>query len=176
MQAISSLEELLEVLPECSGNEFVEISKGLDLNADDFEDYAFWDSESYTRNCLARTDTYELILLCWEKGQDTPIHDHDQEECWVYGLHGVIQERRYQFKDGSTTQVEEIGSTEMSPGSVSYMHDTMGFHCLQNIGSGRAMTLHLYINPIDSCQIYIDDKQGFVRKELQYTSLDGNLL
>ena len=46
------------------------------LNEAEFEKYATWNQESYTRNCIARTDTYELILLCWEKKQETPIHEH----------------------------------------------------------------------------------------------------
>jgi hypothetical protein len=44
----------------------------------DWEAYAHFDaSRHYTRNLIA-TDhvSYTLLLLCWNPGQESPIHDH----------------------------------------------------------------------------------------------------
>ncbi len=173
MQAISSVEELLEILPECSGNEFVEISHGMELQPEDFEEYAYWSKDHYTRNCVSRSEEYELILLCWEPGQDTPVHCHNNEECWVYNLQGSVIEKRFDFRQGSKTEIEETQEAVMNEGEVSYMHDTMGFHSLHNTGEVRAMTLHLYIKPIDSCRVYVNEEIGFKRKELEYDTYEG---
>lgn len=161
------------MLPKCSGQDFIEISKGMDLQPEDFEDYAHWSANHYTRNCISRSKDYELILLCWEPEQDTPVHCHNNEECWVYNVQGEIIEKRFDFKPSSKTEIEETQEEEMQEGQVSYMHDTMGFHSLHNVGGNRAMTLHLYINPIDSCRIYENEQVGFVRKQLQYNTFEG---
>lgn len=52
--------------------------------------YAFWDpSKLYTRNLVA-TDgkNYTVLLLCWNPGRESPIHDHPCEGCWVKTVSG----------------------------------------------------------------------------------------
>lgn len=178
MQAISSIEELVEVLPHCSGTEFIDITKKLSLGPDDLEPFAHWDKDFYTRNCVSRNDDYELILLCWEPGQKTPIHCHNGEECWVYSVQGELEERRFKLIDEQKDQddLKETRRAMMREGRVAYMNDEMGFHSLHNLSKERAMTLHLYVSPIDSCRIYNEEEECFVRKEMQYTSFEGNLL
>lgn len=35
---------------------------------------ALFDSERYSRNLLAAQEHFSLMLLCWEPGQQTPVH------------------------------------------------------------------------------------------------------
>ena len=176
MHTLTSLEELLEVLPTCSGTEFIHLATQLDLDAEDFESYAFWDPNGYTRNCISRNEEYELLLLCWQEGDVTPIHDHNGEECWVYALRGELEEIRYQDAPESSSGIIESERLVMREGTVAYMHDTMGYHSLHNRTKGRAMTLHLYMKPIDSCKVFDEGEAKFIRKELQYTSKEGQQL
>ncbi len=176
MQAVNSLQELLEVLPKSSGSDFIQIANGLKIDAQDVEPYAFWSKDSYTRNCIARNEDYELILICWEPGQETAIHCHNGEECWVYGVKGELEEIRYKSTEKSEDHIYESERQLMLEGKSAYMHDRMGYHSLHNRTEQRAMTLHLYVNPIDSCRIYDVESQVFVRKTLQYTTLKGKLL
>ena len=63
----------------------------------DWEAYAHFDaSRHYTRNLIA-TDhvSYTLLLLCWNPGEESPIHDHPCDGCWMEVLQGQIQECRY---------------------------------------------------------------------------------
>jgi len=176
VQAVNTIEELLEILPQCSGTDFVKLADQLELDPEDFEPYAYWSDESYTRNCVSRNDEYELILLCWEPGQETPVHCHNGEECWVYGLKGEMDEIRFQNKPGSEHDIYETDRGTMKEGTVAYMHDNMGFHSLHNNSGERAMTLHLYMRPIDSCRIYDEEQDRFIRKDMKYTTKDGELL
>ena len=59
----------------------------------------------------------------------------------------------------------------MKPDEISYMHDNMGFHSLHNRSTQRGMTLHLYMNPIDTCRIYDEEKGRFIRKEMSYDTV-----
>lgn len=51
----------------------------LDLTKEEeWRKYAFFDGEkNYTRNLIATDDeTFTLLLLCWNAGRESPIHDH----------------------------------------------------------------------------------------------------
>ncbi len=73
----------------------------------EFEKYATWSETCYTRNCIAENEDFELILICWEKGQATAIHDHGGEECWVYFVEGEFRENIYtQEKEGELNVVK----------------------------------------------------------------------
>jgi cysteine dioxygenase len=168
---IDSVSQLIQVLENSQASDFVKISKRLKLKAFDFKEYASWGEDSYTRNCIGRNEHYELLLLCWDAQQDTPIHCHNGEECWVYNLQGNFEEIRFDFKDNTEEELVETSRETMGPDEISYMHDNMGFHSLHNRSNQRGMTLHLYMNPIDSCRIYDEEKGAFVRKEMSYDTV-----
>lgn len=170
LQTITTLDELVNKLPECTGNEYVEIVKHLHLDLSDFRGFDSWQSDRYTRNLVSRTDKYELILLCWEEGQDTPIHCHNEQECWVYLVEGNFNEKRYK-RNSKTGEMELEHEMEMSKGKFSYMNDDMGYHSLTNINNGRTVSLHLYMNPIDRCQIYDPETKTLNWKDLHYDNL-----
>mmetsp|Transcript_21514 Transcript_21514/g.30767 ORF Transcript_21514/g.30767 Transcript_21514/m.30767 type:complete len:148 (-) Transcript_21514:387-830(-) len=50
----------------------------VDLTKDEWRKYAFFDGKkNYTRNLIATDDeTFTLLLLCWNAGRESPIHDH----------------------------------------------------------------------------------------------------
>jgi len=152
MTNITSIQQLLDTLTTCSGKEFVGLVKRLELTADDFTPYMSWSKDTYTRNCIDRTDRYELLLLCWEADQVTPIHCHGGEECWVMMVDGKIKEHRYDECDDNTLKLSQVLDIEHH--QISYMNDDMGLHRLSNVGSKRAMSLHLYMDPIDKCTVY----------------------
>ena len=174
-EKITSLEGLLEVLPGCSGKDYVGLIKRIDLDTMDFSPYQFWSQDHYTRNCIVRTKKHELILLCWEEGQETPIHCHAGEECWVYLLQGEMKEVRYEDEENTNTPLP-IDEMMVKEKKFSYMNDEMGYHSLKNIYPGRSMSLHLYMNPIDTCQVYNNKTKSFDLKVLSYHSKEGKLL
>jgi len=167
---ITTLQDLLEYLPTCHPSEYKGIAKDMVLSESNFDKYATWNSERYTRNCIVRTKRYELILLCWEKGQSTSIHCHGGEECWVYNVKGEIDEKHFILENGLP---KPEGNHKLPEGEVSYMNDDLGFHKLVNVSEGRSMTLHLYINPIDSCSSWNAEKKSFLPVDLRYDTYDG---
>ena len=167
---IDSIEELVKILPSCNAKDFVDLASRLNIPKEAFEPYATWSKEKYTRNCIDRGEGYELLLLCWEEGLETPIHCHGGEECWVLMVEGTIKETR--VKEQNESLIVENKET-LEEGGISYMNDSMGFHSLQNLKQGRSMSLHLYMNPIDQCRVYDEDKEDFVVKDLQYDTYKG---
>ena len=129
--------------------------KNLDLSEELFERYCSWSNECYTRNCIVDNESFELILLCWEAGQATPIHDHGGEECWVKVIQGEFKETIYKFNKPG--EIRTLRSTVSKKGDLSYMIDFMGFHRLENISKKRSLSLHLYAKPIRNCQLFDED-------------------
>lgn len=170
---ITSLKKLLEVLVNCEGQDYFDIAKKLAIPDEDLLPFAFWSQDTYTRNCVKRTEAYELLLLCWEEGQDTPIHCHNGEECWVYLAKGKLNEKRYVEEDDDLKLIADV---KMTKDKLSYMNDDLGYHSLHNINKGRSMSLHLYVGPIDECSVYKEEKDKFVFKELEYYSKHKQIL
>ncbi len=55
--------------------------------------------ERYQRNPIRQTDWYELLCLCWQSGQRTPIHDHAGSACAFLVVEGVASESRFERTD-----------------------------------------------------------------------------
>lgn len=171
MQFISTVEELIESFENAEPSEHIKVLKSIDIPVSEFERFATWKDGGYTRNCLARREEFEFILLCWDKDACTPIHGHAGENCWVYQVDGTVQEQRL-------VEVEKgfkvTHDSKLSKGALTYMHDRMGYHTIKNISGTRAMTLHVYAKPIDSCKVYCEEKDCFEIKEMQYDTIEGN--
>jgi len=173
MQTINSLTEFIEKLDGSEIKSFPKIIKSLDVPYSEFEKYATWNDARYTRNCIARTSKFEMILLCWNKGQKTPIHEHGGQKCWVYQVNGEVEEYRYQ--KGKTGKLLETSKTNLTSGNITYMDARMGYHALKNINEQRCMTLHIYVLPIDSCEVFCEKQENFIIKELEYDSVVNTL-
>lgn len=175
--AISSLDQLVEELKQIKNEqEYKKVVKRLDIPLEDYFPYSHFSQEKYTRNCIARTENFELILLCWEEGQETPIHCHNNQECWVYVVKGEFDEQRYVEAEGNDEAIEVERELQLEKDGVSYMNDDMGFHSLANTANGRAMSLHLYMNPIDECQVFNEDSEEFEKKKMKYYSFEGEVI
>lgn len=168
-ETIQSLNEFVSALSEGERTKYNQIVRSTKLSKDEFDGIASWSDESYTRNCVAENEKYELILLCWEKGQITPIHDHGGEECWVNIVEGEFKETIY--KEDTQGELVEVTTNYAKAGDCTYMIDFMGFHSLENLSDKRSMSLHLYAKPIRNCKVYDEGTQEFVSKDLVYDTI-----
>ena len=171
-EKVRTLDKLIEKLEESNPSDFPSIIKSIEINPKDFDEFKTWKKDDYTRNCIYRSKYFELILLCWNREDITPIHNHDGQKCWVYQLEGTIDEVRYKMDDEGA--LSESHRLSLSEGDLSYMDDRMGYHSLENTTNGRASTLHLYTLPIEQCQYFCDEAEEFKEKELTYDS-EANL-
>jgi cysteine dioxygenase len=171
MNSITSIEQLITTLDDCDPSDYIKIANSMRIPLSQFNTYATWKEDGYARNCIERTDKYELVLLCWNEGDKTPIHGHDNQKCWVYQVDGSTSEIRYKEKPCGT--LEECNKMDLSTGKLSFMVDDMGYHSLENNSKGRSMTLHLYISPIDKCKVFDDCDENFVLKSMKYDTLRG---
>jgi cysteine dioxygenase len=120
---------------------------------DDWLKYAIFNNEKpYTRNLISTDhDTYTLLLLCWNPEQESPIHDHPSDGCWLQVLDGSIKEVRYD------KELKTIAEFEYNHGELSYITDNIGYHKISSNNKKRAVTLHLYAPPFDTCHCWYSD-------------------
>ncbi len=149
---------------ECDHYNDIIRSSNLPVHA--FADYCSWSAKCYTRNCLVENEKFELILLCWEEGQITPIHNHGGEECWVKIIDGEFREKIYTTNQAG--QLYMVNTINSKTNDVTYMIDFMGYHSIENLSAQRGLSLHLYAKPIRSCRIFDENSQQFVNKDLTY--------
>ncbi len=174
MDDIDSLDQLIAELDKAEKQDVPNIIKRLRLKKDYFEEYASWCQDGYTRNCVHRTDGYELILLCWAKSCVTPIHDHGGQACWVYQIAGELTEKR--FEKNAAGELIETNRMTLQPQDLTFMEDRMGYHQLCNESNTRGYTLHLYASPIDQCDVFNEDKNCFETKNMSYDMCPEELI
>lgn len=163
---IQTVPDLITILDEEERTKYTTILRKMELPISEFEKYATWSEDCYTRNCIAENENFELILICWNIGQKTPIHDHGGEQCWVSIVDGEFKENIY--NENEKGELNVVRNAKMKSGDVTYMVDFMGFHNLENVSDNRSMSLDLYANPIKSCKVYDSKKGSFARKKLYY--------
>ncbi len=163
---LQSLNDLISTLSEGERTTYNHIIHSLQLEPNAFEKYANWSKDCYTRNCIADTEKFELILICWCAGHQTSIHDHGGEECWVKVIEGEFKETLYKQDEMGALKLTKTKFSKKN--DVTYMKDFMGFHRLENSANKRSMSLHLYAKPIRSCNVFNEVSKTFVHKELDY--------
>lgn len=127
----------------------------------------------YSRNLVWRCEGFELLLLCWDEGQESPIHDHAGQHCWMAVLEGELEEAHFAEPAGDGAP-EERRVQRFGAGSVGYIRDDIALHQIRPVpGSGAAVSLHLYAGPIDRCRTYCDRTGEAEVVEVGYDSVRG---
>jgi cysteine dioxygenase len=141
-------------------------------DCDDWRDWAMFEEDCYTRNLVDKCEHFELLLLCWNTAQASPIHNHEGENCWAAVLDGPLEELRYDWSEGQVPAVQDE-VMRFERGQVSFIRDEMGLHVVR-AGTGKpAVSLHLYARPFSECNIYCPETGRVTRKRLAYHSVRG---
>lgn len=135
---------------------------------------AVFSERGYQRNRLRGTDRYEALLMCWRRGQRSPIHDHAGSLCAVRVLRGTVTETRFEASPGAEpTPVETI----LHPaGSVCVSYDA-DIHEIANDQPGETdlVTLHVYLPPLRSMRKFpVRDPLPRRFREQQFGLLGGD--
>ncbi|MBV1924377.1 MAG: cysteine dioxygenase family protein [Flavobacteriaceae bacterium] len=166
MLPITKVSTLLEELSET--NDYEEVVKRIQLPLSELNEYLFWSEQFYTRNCIERNEKYELIVLCWEPEQYTPIHCHNQQECWIYMVEGELDELQFQLNKQDVPK--QTNASKLIANNFYHTNDDIGFHSLSNLSEKRCISLHLYAKPIEECSYFSEESKSFKTKILSYSN------
>src|SRR6185436_5550525 len=63
-----------------------------DVTLDDVRPFMSFSADHYVRNLMYAGANYQALVLCWQSGQRSPIHDHTGSSCGVKVIQGVATE------------------------------------------------------------------------------------
>jgi len=130
------------------------------VSADSLAPYLTWDRQHYTRNLIDRTPLYELIAICWEIGQASSVHNHRDQNCWMAAPIGRLQVENFhvvqQDLQAGRCRLEPLNTIEMNPQHPCVVDPADPVHRVVNprAFSQRAVSLHVYSRPFDTCVVY----------------------
>jgi cysteine dioxygenase len=168
MTATATLPDLIAYLDGLSGraplDELFELLAGVEIDPADLAEYVRFSAAGYTRNLVRAGPWYNLLVLCWQNGQRSPIHDHAGCTCGVRVLRGVLTETSFTFVPHGL--IKPIGSRELAAGAVCGSRD-LDLHQVSNLQDGDAdlVTLHVYSPPLRRMGTYslTDDRRSPAR-------------
>jgi cysteine dioxygenase len=143
------------------------------------EPYLCWDRQHYTRNLIDKTDLYELIAICWDVGQQSSIHNHQQQNCWMAAPIGRLRVQNYrtEFEDlkAGRCRIKATDCVEMNLQNPTAVDPAEPVHKVFNPAEfqERAVRLHIYSLPFDTCVVYSEEKGTCGEIQLSYTTQYG---
>ena len=159
-----------------------------EIRQDDLEHYKLWLEDRHTRNKIFRNDMIEVMLICWPIGAITPLHTHNGQLGWMTMLEGKLLVENYRKVRCNTPENEQVvgmdciaGATEIEMehlndeyavpgGPLNTVDKTQTIHRIINKSewNERAVSMHVYSRPIDSCVVFDVTAQRCFRRDLKY--------
>jgi 3-mercaptopropionate dioxygenase len=126
----------------------------------------------YGRRPLVEEEGLNVLVMTWEKGQLTPLHDHNNTWCVEGVLQGHIAVTRYELQDRTPADIHE---GELVPferrehwvtgrGEATALHGADQYHVLANPNQDEtALTLHVYGRKLMRCTVFHPVSEGLYR-------------
>jgi len=141
--------------------------------------YLTWNRQHYTRNLIDKTDLYELIAICWEIGQSSSVHNHRGQNCWMAAPVGklVVENFHVEFQDieAGKCQLRASNTVELTAANPCAVDPQEPVHRVVNPreANQRAVTLHVYSRPFDTCVVYSPEQGTCGDIQLHYNTVFG---
>ena len=151
------------------------------IDVDSITRYFHWSPDFYTRNLIYKNERYEMMAICWESGQESKIHNHADQKCWMMVPVGRLRGQNFAVTEIDETQsyckLYETDSFELSDCLAAKVELEEPIHQILNLAEygERAVSLHIYSKPFDRCLSYCRDTDTFKEVQMFYTSIDGKL-
>ena len=161
-----SIQTLVQELRRMPQTNFIDteplrrVLQQMPVDSDSLAPYLHWDRQHYTRNLIDRTPLYELMAICWEVGQASSVHNHKDQNCWmavpIGRLHVENFHLAHQDLERGQCKLEPSNTVEMNISHPCAVDPADPVHRVVNPRefNQRAVSLHVYSRPFDSCVVY----------------------
>jgi cysteine dioxygenase len=160
-------------------DQIVKFLQNTPVAPDTLAPYLTWDRQHYTRNLIDKTPLYELIAVCWEIGQGSSVHNHRDQNCWMAVPIGRLLVENYrvisQELSEGTCDLQPAETLEMNLTHPCAVDPEEPVHRVYNPSefNQRAVSLHVYSRPFDSCVVYSPEQHTCGEIKLHYTTEYG---
>lgn len=118
---------------------------------------------------------YSMVVMVWDRGQGTPLHDHAGQWCVECVYQGRIRVTSF-LMEGDP----EAGSVRFTPesivlagiGEAGHLIPPFEYHVLENAADTPAVTIHVYSHEMTWCHAFFPEGDGWRRevRQLSYTA------
>lgn len=151
------------------------------VEVDSIQKFLLWSPDFYTRNLIYKDERFEMMAICWDRGQVSRVHNHWDQRCWMTVPVGRLKGQNFAIEeiDESTghCKLRETDEFELSDCLTAKVELEEPVHQILNLAEfdERAVSIHIYSKPYDRCLSYCRDTDTFKEVQLFYTSIDGKL-
>ncbi len=179
---IQNLVEQLRQFPESAFTPTEPIRRFLQdtrVDPDSLAPYLNWDRQHYTRNLIDRTPLYELMAICWDVGQASSVHNHRDQNCWMAVPIGRLHVENFHLVQqdiaAGSCCLEPLNTIEMNVAHPCAVDPSDPVHRVVNPKefNQRAVSLHVYSRPFDSCVVYSPEQGTCGEIKLHFNTLFG---
>ena len=110
-------------------------------SGDDWKKFIKINDSIYHKEKIFENDYLDIYIITWNKKQQSQIHNHSKNGCWLKMLQGKLIENIYD--KNINLQVKNI----LNSGDISFMHDDIGYHQIINDNDDISVSLHVYSPP-----------------------------
>ena len=132
--------------------------------------------DRYARRLLHRDPRgrYTVLVMVWDKGQGTPLHDHAGMWCVECVYRGRIKVVSYscQTLEEDLFQFQREKEVFASIADAGALIPPFDYHTIENANETPAITIHVYGGEMTWCHAFekVDGGYHMRRRELSYTS------
>jgi len=133
-------------------------------------------SARYARRLLYKdpAERFSAVVMVWDPGQGTPIHDHCGMwcvECVVLGRIRVSQFDMIPFTHGPLVEFREAGVITAGIGEAGALIPPFDYHKIENVFDTKAATIHVYGGEMLSCTAFLPEggRYRYEYCDLSYT-------
>jgi predicted metal-dependent enzyme (double-stranded beta helix superfamily) len=151
------------------------------IHSDSLKKFCFFSKGNYTRNLIFKNGIFECMAICWEVGQASRVHNHRDQNCWMSAPIGKLRVQNFHVADKNaglgTCHLEPTDIYDMDPTHPAYVNPLEPVHQVLNLPefNQRAVSVHIYSKPFDTCEIYQRERGTYSDVPLHYTSQYGVL-
>ena len=144
-----------------TADEMRQLAASVDIDHCDLSQHCGFKEGSYSRNRVHLNEHFELVVICWESGQASSIHDHGRSNCLYLVLGGEMTEE--QFELGPDGMPRATGVSAFKAGEVTLVAGEY-VHRINNRTAERLVTMHIYSPPLDEAVTHYTPVPTYVGK------------
>jgi cysteine dioxygenase len=151
------------------------------VDVDTIAPFFFWSEKFYTRYLIYKEERFELMAVCWEKGQASRVHNHADQMCWMTVPIGKLRGQNFAVvnidEEKGFCKLRETDQFDLSDCLAAKVELEEPIHQILNLPefAERAVSLHIYSKPFNKCLSYCRETDRFSEVPLYYTSIRGEL-
>ena len=128
--------------------------------------------ERYARRLLHKDPAgrYSVVVMVWDHGQGTPLHDHAGTWCVECVYRGRIRITSFDLEGSASADVLRFTPESVAlagKGEAGHLIPPFEYHMIENPDSTPAVTIHVYGGEMTSCTAFFPLEGGGHRREIR---------